>query len=598
MVVSLSLYVPLAVLAVVASVTATLSVVRRLAAPTAKPLLGVCVLLLTAVVAQAVVLVPSPLRQALRAVLGIALPGDYWLVVVFGLTLPACGLWLLFAIQHTGRGDRLRRQVALLMTFLIGLCYAAVVWITLSDIGSAGASTPSGILASGLFFISPFASLGALLIVEAALRRNALPFGEAALLASGSLLFIYGPIVAFNLQQPLFVPASLCGATGLFTVAVRQYPVFETLPVARITARDRLVEEIDDAVALVDEQARVVDLNAAAESLFDVDATSVDRRRLDDVAPVLPGLSELTTASEPTAVQQGQASLEVLASHVRDERGIPVGYLVVCRDVTERQRRERRLRLLTRFLTETVGERTATVAGQASRLTGPDERADESQSGSQAESPPGIPTAIRQTTDSLARLVAATRRVERALSDRGTGTCDLGAVLQTSVADRDAVSLHVDEEFDSDTAPTVAADSSVVRAVVDLLLEEQLARHPSGLEVRLSTSTTADSVTELRPAASQSTGDRASTHRPAGHGPQYGPEASTPETVDDPTIELSRLALEHAGGSVERRDGDAVQVAFEHLSSRTADPTGRRDGTQPSGETPATDTSEGGGSER
>lgn len=580
----LSLSVPLVGLALVASTVATLVVARRLAAPTAKPLLGVCVFLLATVVSQAIVLVPSPLRRALQTATGVVLPGDYWLVVVLALTLPACGLWLLFAIQHTGRGDRLRRQVAVVLVAVIGLCYGAAIVAGLSDGGGSGVSSLTGVLASGLFFTSPFASLGALLIVETALRRNALPFGEAALLAGGSLLFIYGPVVAFNLDRPLAVPVSVCGAASLLAITVRRYPVFETLPGARITARDRLVEEIDDAVTLIDQRGRVVDLNVAAESLLDLDATSVDRRRLDEVVPACPAVTELAAASGPTTIRRGQTALEVVANPVHDERQIPVGYLVVWRDVTERRRRERRLRLLTQFLTETVGERTATVAELARRLARTDERADDTEGATAS----GVPAEIRDTTDSLARLVGATRRVERALSGHETGPCDLGAVLQRRVAERDGVTSHVDRAAESETGPTVAADPSVVDAVVELLVEEQLAQHPEGLELHLGPSGESGSTIELTPA---------STRRDAGHGPEAESGASTSAAVDAPTIELSRLALEHAGGSVEQHADGSVAVVFEGPASRAAALTGTPGEAGPADETQATDASGGGAGE-
>lgn len=563
---SLSVYIPLVALAVGASGAAALVIARQLAAPTAKLLLGVCALLLTTVLAQAIVLIPSPLRRAVRTATGVSLPGEYGLVVVFVLTLPTCALWLLFAIRHTGRGDRLRRQITVLLTGVVALCYGVAVTAGRFDIIGPGVGAALNSLASSLFLVSPFASLGAVLIVETALRRNALPLGEAALLAGSSLSFIYGPIVAFNLDQPLAVPASVCGAAGLLAIAVRRYPVFETLPIARIAARDRLVEEMDDAVLLVDEQTRVVDLNAAAESLFGVDAEAVDRRRLGDVVPSLPGLSTLATASGPVAVQRGRTSLEVRANRVRDERRIPVGYLVVCRDVTERRRRERRLRLLTQFLTETVGERTATVATRARALAGGGSHAGECESSPERGPSAGIPTAIKRTTESLARLVAATRHVERALSDRDTGSCDLRSVLRASVADRDEVTFHDAGSSDGDAGPTVPVDPAVVRAVVDLLIEEQRTRRPAGLEIRLTTPTESVSVLELDGSAPQSTDTHPVPRSPTGDTSHGERGVSTAGSAADPPIKLSQLALDHAGGRVERRGDGSLEVRFEHRS--------------------------------
>ncbi len=541
------------------SVTAAL-VARRRSAPTATPLLGVCLLLTAMAVSSVAVGVPSPVRTAAVDTTGAVFPDDLRTALTLGLALPANGLWLLFAVRHTGRGSRPRRIVTSLVVIAVGLCYVVPAYIlfgpeTVVD-GPAVAAVASA-LASGLFFVSALATLGSLFVLEATLRRNAVPLGEGLTLVAGASLFVYAPIVAYNLDRPVAVPVLLVGASLLLGGAVERYPVFEVLPAARIAARDTLIEETEDAILLADRVGRVVELNPAATSLFDTPQTGADRPPLDVVVSGLPSLATLAAADEPHRFSTDNKHFEVDTSAVTDEFERPVGYLLVCRNVTERERRERRLRLLTRFLASTVGDRTATVASQATRLTEAGDSADVSRS---TVDPAALAAEMRRTTGSLQRLVAATRRVERALSTRSTDPSDVLTVLRETVTERDRATLSVTADV-SETGVTAPVDPAVFQAIVDLLLEDWLGRH-HGHGARLVVQRSRESEISITFRAGQSPDAE-----------ECGPCERSHSTGEEPsTVTLSRLALEHAGGQVKRAVDGSLCIALPTDPSRATAP--------------------------
>jgi hypothetical protein len=355
--------------------------------------------------------------------------------------------------------------------------------------------------------------------------------------------------------MPVAVPTFLIGASLAFGIAVERYPVFETLPLARIAARDRLVNETDDAIVLVDDQTRVVELNPAAESLFGIDSADTPQRSLHEVFPAAPPPAELAAADTPSVFRLGGRRIEVTTSRVVGEYGASVGHLFVCRDVTDRQRRDRRLRVLTRFLAETVGQRAVGVVDQVDRLTDSERGA----SGVRDDAPStAVAEDIRQTTALLDRLAATTRRLDRALSTRGSGPSDVDTLAREFAAERAQVTLTV-EGTGSET--TAAVDSEVLLAVLDLLLEDLLVRGVSSLQLTVRPSRDPGPVIELREEPSPS-GDGRETGQDAAVGPSgdRGRPVSQSASRTEPAIVLSRLALEHAGGTVEQRDETSLRI--------------------------------------
>lgn len=549
-------YVLVSVVALVATSVTTVLVGRRRSAPGATPLVALCVLLVVTVASQLLLNVPSPLRTVLAETTGLRLPGEYWVALALALGLPIDGLWLFFAVVYTGRGRRLRRQVAGVVAVLVLSCYLFAGYaLVQADPTQPPAFALTAAFFNSLFFISSLASLGSLLVLEAALRRNNIPRREGLTLALGSVLFIYAPPVGANLDSPTVLPVLLFGAAVALAVAVSEYSLFETLPAARIAARDRLVEGLTEAVLLVDRQARVVDANPAAEQLFDGLRTDTQRQPLQDVVPDTLDPADLAATDAPSQLQTAHKRLEVTATEVAGEYSESVGYLIVGRDVTEQRRRERRLQLLTQFLAETIGERTATIARQADRL------AEHGQDPSDETSTTTLAREIRRTTESLKQFVSTTRRIERSLSKHDGATSDLVAAAQQVATERANVSVAVE----SDPTAAVAVDSSVLRAVLELLVTGQFDLDSERVEMTVRSAPDTVATITLR---SDQSGPSGTPNRHAGSSTRNA-TGERDETAT-PLLALCRLALERASGTIERADDGALHIRFRTGSTPDA----------------------------
>ncbi|MEA5387378.1 histidine kinase N-terminal 7TM domain-containing protein [Haloarculaceae archaeon H-GB2-1] len=177
--------------------------------------------------------------------------------------------------------------------------------------------------------------------------------------------------VAFHLTEPNFDLAPLAfSITGAaFGWAVLRHGFLELRPVAR----DRLIEEMDDPVLVVDEVGHVVDYNPAVTRL-----RGVDDPLGGDVEHVL-GMSILDRTET-----DGGWDEAVVVDTVEGERYVdpevtplgtattPSGSLIVLRDVTDLKRRERDLARLqdvtSRFLRHNLRNDLSVVSGYANTI--------------------------------------------------------------------------------------------------------------------------------------------------------------------------------------------------------------------------------------
>jgi signal transduction histidine kinase len=135
---------------------------------------------------------------------------------------------------------------------------------------------------------------------------------------------------------------TVCVAVA-FVLTIYRTDLFEFIPVVR----SHVVENIDDAVVVLNPNRRVVDYNSTAESVFRRPVTLGDEAA--DVLPAAVVDTELvgtfsagrTTITVPT---DGETTYyDVSASKVTAVGGI-AGLVLILRDVTERERQRRQLR--------------------------------------------------------------------------------------------------------------------------------------------------------------------------------------------------------------------------------------------------------------
>jgi PAS domain S-box-containing protein len=350
---------------------------------------------------------------------------DAWVVAVYDLTTVAMGLWFAFVVDYTGRGALAATVARVAAAALATTASVATVAVVVGP----GGRTPLvdavfgtvGSLAVGLTVVGVF------LLVGEATRETAIPRRGAAALATGALALSVTPVTAATFLEPLTVPVTLGVASAALWVAVARYPTFESLPAARVAGRDAVLDSVADAVVVLDDDGAVVDCNAAAERVFDVDREAVRGASPSALSPSLPAPATVRERDAPARVETADGvDLAVTADRVADARGRRVGWVLVCRDVTDRRDRERRVSLLTRLLADVVRDEAAAVADAAGPLA--DGEGD----------PATVGRGVQRRTAALRDLVGAVRAVEQALEDSGAGApADAGAVAASVLGGAD-----------------------------------------------------------------------------------------------------------------------------------------------------------------
>lgn len=160
--------------------------------------------------------------------------------------------------------------------------------------------------------------------------------------AVGGFLYVSGlnPAPYLNVPVLSFVITSLFVGWSVF-----RHHLFSITPVAR----DTVIEEMDEAVLVLNEYDRVVDVNAAARALIGAGDATIVGEPIQTVWPEHAdsmlrehGETSREELEVETPTEQRHLECRITPLHNRDERR--VGKLVVLRDVTHRQRRERELR--------------------------------------------------------------------------------------------------------------------------------------------------------------------------------------------------------------------------------------------------------------
>ena len=503
------------VLPVVATAALTGLVWRQREHPAARLLLGASVAMVLGSLLHLVV------RLAPGLVAGVtnAKPdGSDWPLLVFPVTAVAGGLWLLFALQYTGRGQSIFRIAA---ANVIGLTGAAVVTVGLYLGGLLTEPLATDLVSLIVLVVSTLAAVGVFVLVGVSVGQNAFPSREPLFFAGGAVALVAGVSVAASFQSTLAYTSMLTGAGVLFSRAVVRTSAFETLPAAQVVGRDQVIEEMTDAVVVVDRDGRIRDLNAAAEELFETTRAALAGAPFAELLVAsCPTLEEIT-GDDLTRVETADGrSLVVRADQVVGERAGELGYLLVWTDITDQQRREQRLTILNRVLVKTLGKRVREIRDDAAQIT--------------ADATDRQATADRvwTTASSLIRLVADARSLERTLaSDQPQADqCeDLAAevrevVESESLTGRQALSVTVD----APPEPVAAAVSvSLVHALTRTLLADAMRQATERVTVEI-LPTAAVAVTDDRP----------------------NPAAAAEQERGDLSVAIARLVADSVGGTV------------------------------------------------
>ena len=152
---------------------------------------------------------------------------------------------------------------------------------------------------------------------------------------SVSILYNVGAL-PFDLTPPTFAVTA-----SLLAYAVFNLRIMDTIPVAR----QRVFDELSDLVVILDDENRIIDANAAAIDAFDLENDPLGTVADDALPFSLTDARGAQTAGEEVAatIDSTIRYLDVNVSVLSDYEDNVLARCIVCRDVTDSRRRQRRL---------------------------------------------------------------------------------------------------------------------------------------------------------------------------------------------------------------------------------------------------------------
>lgn len=295
--------------------------------------------------------------------------------------------WLLFAIEYTGRSDLTRRQMAVLLVvpvLTVVLVWTNHVhnlfWMTVDTATRAGIVVIDSSFGLWFWVLTAYSYLllavGTALIIRMAVltdhvyRSQAIALVVAVLIPWGANgLYLFG---ALTVWDPTNLGLVISGT--ILMAAVFRHRLLDIAPTAREVARDELIDSMTEALIVVDDRDRLVDLNHAAEALVGRPVRDVVGHPLDEVLPAVADVheseTELTLPSDDS-----ERIYDVRVTPIERGYWAISGQLITLRDITDRKTRERqlerqrqRLQVVNRVLRHDIRNKVNVVQGHAESL--------------------------------------------------------------------------------------------------------------------------------------------------------------------------------------------------------------------------------------
>lgn len=277
-----------------------------------------------------------------------------WAKVEYVGVLLSPVLWLLFALSYTGRQRRVSRAARLLFwvipaaTILLMITNEVhgLVW-TADDSGTVGSSSELA-FAQGPWFWAAVAYsyllvlAGMVVLAASASRARGVNRVRPLLLMAGAvfpllanLAFVSG-LTANDLTPIAF------GVTGiLYGWSILRLQMLDIVPLAR----SLLVEDLKDAILVLDTSGQILDFNRAAQRTLGLDSRpGAIGAQLASVSPVWSAaLSQFNPSRTAAEVKVDDADFEVSFSPIKAASGQAPGSLFVIHNVSVRKTAEHRL---------------------------------------------------------------------------------------------------------------------------------------------------------------------------------------------------------------------------------------------------------------
>jgi signal transduction histidine kinase len=392
--------------------------------------------------------------------------------------------FLAFALEYTGRGGLVRSPW---MAGLVGLQlgHTALVatnplhhiaWSSYQIQPIFDAATVSythtlwlSVNFAGIFLM---VSAGVFLLVDAFFSYGRLYRVQAAAIAFSPVFPGLG-VLLWLLEIGITPPLNLTPLTfpihlGFVVYAFFRRDMFELTPAARRASEQATLEDLGSAVIVVDDGDRVINLNAEAEYVLDVQA---DNPLGSPVAEYLPDVDPRADGGSITLAPDGRdRQYAVTTGMIVDAADRVVGHTIVLQDITTEKQREQRLGVLNRVLRHNLRNDLNVVQGNIGMVA--DEVGDDRLRRM-------LDVAERKTTDVIA-LGEKARQIEQTVGEepraRPVATGDLlaGVVDDLEVEFPDsAINLDVPGSL------RIIGEKSLLEGIFRNLLENALEHNPA-----------------------------------------------------------------------------------------------------------------------
>ena len=277
--------------------------------------------------------------------------------------------WFIFSSRYTRHFHKITETKIVYLLFLIPFItiflvftneYHHLIWrsIQFFSVGNLKTITPEygfwfWICTTYSYAIS---LIGSFLLIAESLKFSRIHRGKSLLLILAAVLPFAASIgYVFRIYPFDLTPLSLSFSMALLFICVYKLKLIDIIPLAR----DKIVENMDDAVMVFDKNKKLIDFNKAAQSLLSASRAELIGEKAENIFLSCPEVSEMIYGNvrERMCEKQGRF-FDVKVTPLKDENDIVIGSILIARDITDLRRYQSELERLNKNLENEVKRRT------------------------------------------------------------------------------------------------------------------------------------------------------------------------------------------------------------------------------------------------
>ncbi len=282
-----------------------------------------------------------------------------WSTLEYVCSGPVATLFLIFASRYSGYDQWMHGWLRVAVwsvpsaAFILVATNALHHWVWRGFLpGPAGSNAVIYIHGPGFYAIAAalyaYVLIGCGLLLRSAVRPGVIRQRQSAMLLLGTLFPIAGGILYIFGINPIegldLIPISFFFTGIVLSIGVGPLHVFDLIPVAR----DTLVEQMPDAVLVLDTRWRLIDLNPAARELLNLDSSAIGRT-IEGVPGIWDQIQSYCDGgnggrTEFPLVESPLCYVDVRVSPLSGPDQLVVGYLIMITDITKRHVAEAELK--------------------------------------------------------------------------------------------------------------------------------------------------------------------------------------------------------------------------------------------------------------